>query len=533
MSPALNGDGYTTAYTLGIARTERSPENTMNPLSGTKARPRLQTIKEWFKKSFKGWFKDKPVRILSSHVGRSLQSAPDWSSPPDIRERDTSRHDHPPTVSSPPAHKRQETSPSAENTASLQQLASDIASEAFNVKMKGYSNRNLPLMKQMNQLKALVDSRDWLSVDTFIEQNMERQGIQNFSIYRRRYRAIANTTPYMPKASSSTLPTDTRLEHRNASPTPVARPSAALSVLSFRNGQVNLFKGDITRINHKVHPSIDTIVCPHRSEQRRTTPTLETLANREPALNQRRLLDQLETLESGHSMVTAAGKVSELGFKQIVHTILPEQWDSQPTARLFNAYVSAIREAHNQGSKSIAIPILSRYMNLPVNSEALIAHRAIKYYLNHPDTKPEPPGIYLVFPENAIGEQLREEHYQLNMDTSASHARRPSATHSPLIVKRQLEQALDGILPIKDDMPVAARMQWLTEEVDRLIELIRDGQDPGEDSDQLIDYLDTAEDNLDANPFHLSSGEQALARKFINDLNDKLRPYYNQPSGDA
>ncbi|WP_354009065.1 macro domain-containing protein [Endozoicomonas lisbonensis] len=500
----------------------------MNPLSGTKTRPRLQTIKEWLKKSFKGWFKDKPVRVLSSHVGRSLKSTPDWSSPPDIRERDTSHHD-PLIASSPPALKRQKTRPSAKNTASLQQLASEIASEAFKVKMKGYSDQNLPLMKQMNQLKTLVDSRDWLSVETFIEQSLETQGIQNFSIYRRRYRAIANTTPYMPQPGSSTLPTGTKLKHRNASPTPVAKPSAALSVLSFRNGQVNLFSGDITRINHKVHPGIDTIVCPHRSEQRRTTPTLETLADREPALNQRGLLDQLQTLESGHSMITAAGKVSELGFKQIVHTILPEQWDSQPTARLFNAYVSAIREAHNQGSVSIAIPILSRYMNLPVNSEAQIAHMAIQYYLNHPDTKPEPPRIYLVFPENAIGEQLRVEHQQLNMDTPASQARLRPTTHSPLIIKRQLEQALDGILPVKDGMPIAARMQWLTEEVDRLIELIKDGQDPGKDSDRLIDYLDTAEDNLDANSLHLSSDELALARKFINDLNDKLRPYYNQP----
>ena len=79
-------------------------------------------------------------------------------------------------------------------------------------------------------------------------------------------------------------------------------------------------------------------------------------------------------------------------------------------------------------------------------------------------------------------------------------------------------------------MPVAARMRWLTEETDRLIELIRDGQDPGEASDQLIDFLDMAEDNLDANRHQLSTNEQVLVRKFLNDLNDRLRPYYHQPS---
>ncbi|UYM16402.1 macro domain-containing protein [Endozoicomonas euniceicola] len=496
----------------------------MNPLSDSKARPRLQAFKKWLKRSFKGLFKDKPVRILTSHVGRSLQAAPDWSTQPDIRDRDISCHDHPSTTSFP-SH---ETKVSAADTASEQQLASDLASRAFKLKMEGYRNRNIQLMQKMSLLKAYVDSRDWSLVDSFIEQHLERQGVHDFSIYRRQCKAIANATPHRPHSTSSStsLPTDTKLERRKTSPMPVR-----LSVLSFRNGQVNLFSGDITRINHKVHPGINTIVCPHRSEQRQTTPILETLTGREPALSHRGLLDQLQALESGQSMVTAAGKVSELGFKQIVHTILPEQWDSQPTARLFNAYISAIREAHHQDSASIAIPILSRYMNLSVKNEAQIAHRAIEYYLNHPDTKPAPPRIFLVFPENAIGEQLRKAHYQLNMDSTSKNA--PPANHSSRIDKRQLEEALESILPTKEGMPVAARMQWLTEETDRLIELIRDGQDPGEASDQLIDYLDTAEDSLDANRHHLSTNEQILVRKFLNDLNDRLRPYYHQPPDEA
>ena len=489
----------------------------MNPLSGSKARPKLQVITEWLKKPFKALFKSKPVRVLPSHVGRSLNPSPDWGNSPDLRERDTRRHD---PLSGPELMQQE-----GHSSLSHRQMVSDLSRQTFNVKMEGYRSQNLRLMKLMNQLKRLIDGQHWQAVDRFIEDKLESQGIEDFSIYRRQCKALAEVTPYTTRANADNPSPDTTLTQRTASPVPVPMPSALLSVLSFKNGQVNLFSGDITKINHKVHPDVDTIVCPHRSEQRNTTPVFDTLADIEPALNHRKTLAPLKALEAGQSFITEAGKTASLGFKRIVHTVLPEPWDKQPEARLFRAYVSAIKTAHEQGSRSIAIPILGRYMNLSVQNEAGIAHQAIEYYRNDLDTKPVPPCVYLAFPENTVGLALREEHYQLNMKDAVDDAR--PLTNSPIRLRMQLEQALDGILPKKGNMSIAERVQWLGEETDRIVELISDELDPGEAIDDLVDYLDSAASNLQTRLDRLSMDEQLLVRQYLNDFREKLAPYYN------
>ncbi|AMO56815.1 hypothetical protein GZ77_02380 [Endozoicomonas montiporae] len=496
----------------------------MTPLSGSRARPKFQRLKQGLANLFKGWFKNKPVRVLPSHVGRSLSDAPDLSNPQDLRERATSKK-RPLFGLSSRSHARNHDQAYHHHLTNARQLISDIAREAFKAKVKAYKDGNVGLMKLMNQLKSHADQQDWESVENLIEAHQERSAIKPFSIYRRQCKALAEAKRLTPAPAEETAVPDIRLKERNISHTPVAMPSATLSLLSFKNGQLNLFGGDITKINHKVHPNINTIVCPHRSDKRQTTPILDTLAGVEPGLRQRSLLDQLDRLEAGQSLFTDAGDTSKLGFRQIVHTLLPEPWDSQPEARLFSAYINAIKTAHEQGSRSIAIPILSRYLNLSVQDEARIAHLAITYYLSDPDTKPSPPSIYLAFPENEVGDALREEHYQLNMKDPVPD--KQPASPSPLMVQAQLEHALKDILPEKDNMPIAGRMRWLTEEVDRIIELIRDNQDPGAASDELIQYLDSAALYLNVNAHHMNPEDQLLARKFLGDLNIKLAPYYN------
>ena len=506
----------------------------MDGLPLLKPKSRFQQLKGWLKNPFKGWFNSKDVRVLSNHAGASLEPTPGWQHRQQLHQRNIDEVSAEPIIAPPePDEEEDELMTAIEiRDAALKELQAHLKQQVFDMQLEAYRNSNRNLLIVLQKLKGYSSQNNWQKVSEILRHHMPLLGVKNFDAILAEYQRIntmelAVTEPVSagtPPAAYQPQPAPLPLHLKNPD-TPAAIPSAAGKLTQLDNGQVNLFLGDITTINQKVHPPVETLVCPHRGDPTRLTTILEQLKDLEPRLKDRVFMDRMQQVDSGTSIITEAGNIARRGFSSVVHTVLPERWDSQPNARLLSAYVSAIRQAHNRGASSIAIPILSRYMKLSPRHEAMLAHRAIQYYLNHPDTPADPPKIFLVFPDNPQGRKLHDQHFSLNLTRPLINFAPDNQVEHNRVLRLRLERILDPILPPRDGLNIAGRMDWLAEAVDRSITLLEQHQDLGDEGAGLLAYFDEAKERLRNHQDQLNEDEFVLAQKFLVDLEEKLNPY--------
>lgn len=508
----------------------------MDALSILKPKSRLQQLKGWLSRPFKGWFKDKDVRVLSSHKGTSLEPTPGWQHRQHLRERQIAHTIQPSPFITPPIEEEEDellTSIGLKEAA-LTELQALLQQQIFTMQIKAYREMNRNLLIVLQKLKSYSNQNNWQKVSEILRHHMPLLQINDFEPIRQEYEQINQMTDVLPPPPTPALvryplPMEPKpLRIINPDP-PAAIPSAANQLTQLDNGQINLFVGDIISINRKVHPNIESLVCPHRADPQRPTPILDQLALLEPSLNDRVFTDRMQTLDAGSSMITAPGKIAGKGFGNIVHTIVPEKWDNQAHARLLNAYVSAIRQAHKQGSASIAIPVMSRYLSLTVENEVLLARRAIQYFLNNMDnTLGPPPRIYLVFPDNPDGITMRNQHLALNITRPMLNFNPGIREEHNRLLQLRLERVLDQVLPARGNMNISQRMQWLSRTVDNAIDQLERHEDLDGDGADLMHYIDNAKYALEQNLDHLSEDEIALAKKYLIDFEDRLFPYIHE-----
>ena len=370
----------------------------MIPLSAPPAASHMHRFKTWIKKPYYWLFGRKTVRALPDLPDHFIHNRADEAHSQSLAGRTPFRVD-PSTFMSLTASQNEQ----------LANLGTELTSTLKEVALKGYQENNLELMKQLGRLKTNIKQRNWSAVHTMLQSDFEQKGVRSFSIYQRKIQAIA-APPQVPDRTQQAPPANAGLQQRRIAP-PVEL-SQPLSVHSFSEGEINLFSGEISRINEVITPPIDTIVYPHPSDNQRIIDEVDSLTQLEPDLTERYLLKQVASLEPGYSMVTGAGKLSGIGINRIVHTVLPDSYTPDGTARLFNAYVSSIKKAHEYGAHRIAIPVLSSQMNLPLQSEAKIAHSAVAYFLKSLPSSVKPPSIYLTFPRSPMGNNRYRHHHQ-------------------------------------------------------------------------------------------------------------------------
>ena len=501
----------------------------MKVLSFLNPKARLQQLKGWLEKPFKGWFNDKDVRVLSSHKNASLKPTAGWQYRQHLRERRvTQAVQKAPLIPPSEEDKLQDNIELKEKA--LTELRALLKQQVFTRQVQAYKEGNRNLLIVLQKLKTYASQNNWQKVSEILRHHMPLLQVNDFDPVLREYERINKMADVLPppelppeKIPGPVQPEPMQIMNPDS---PVSIPSAAKQLTPLDNGQVNLFLGDITEINQKVHPCIETLVCPHRANSQRSTTILTQLALLEPDLNDWMFKKRMQEVNVGDSIITMPGKIAEKGFTSLVHTVLPECWDNLPNARLLGAYVSAIRQAHKQGSASIAIPILSRYLNLTVEQHVQLARIAIQYYLkNLDDTPGPPPKIYLVFPDNLVGTSMRNQHMTLNITKPLLDFNPDNRAEHNAVSRLRLERILNPILPARNGLDITGRMQWLSQTVDNAIAKLDRHEDPGEDGKDLLDYIDNAREALERNPSQLDQDEKALAKNYLINFEKRLAPY--------
>ncbi len=170
---------------------------------------------------------------------------------------------------------------------------------------------------------------------------------------------------------------------------------------------INLMAGDITKINQGQNPVTDTIVCPVLSTSKNTTEIQEKLSEHNRMISDKSFLKSIRKMSPTQAVIKETRSLQKLGFNHIIFSCLPDQDAANIDQQLINAYEAAIKVAHQQKKKSVAIPVLSIGLVNSSQRSAVIAALAVKRYLQKCTRDDPPPKIHMVCPATEEGYEIQ------------------------------------------------------------------------------------------------------------------------------